>query len=72
MGSLSGVNRVENVEYVERGGDRGPRPTVGAAVPCRPHGFNRVENVEYVEGCVLPVLLVPLVLLVPVVPHEAI
>ena len=32
-------------------------------------GFNRVENVEYVEGCVL---LVPLVLLVPVVPHEAI
>ena len=25
------------------------RPTVGAAVPCRPHGVNRVENVEYVE-----------------------
>ena len=49
MGSLSGVNRVENVEYVERGGDRGPRPTVGAAVPCRPHGFNRVENVEGVS-----------------------
>ena len=23
------------------------RPTVGAAVPCRPHGFNRVENVEW-------------------------
>ena len=22
------------------------RPTVGAAVPCRPHGINRVENVE--------------------------
>ena len=38
------------------------RPTVGAAVPCRPHGigrgdrgdrgeeFNRVGNVENVEG----------------------
>ena len=25
------------------------RPTVGAAVPCGPHGVNRVENVEYVE-----------------------
>ena len=40
------INRVENVENVEWG-VRG-RPMVGAAVPCRPHGFGRgdQENVE--------------------------
>ena len=38
------INRVGNVENVERGGDREPPPTVGAAVPCRPHGTGRGER----------------------------
>ena len=35
-------NRVENVENVEWGGV--DRPMVGAAVPCRPHGFGRGDR----------------------------
>ena len=49
------INRVENVENVERGAVG--RPTVGAAVPCRPHDINRVENVEDVEWGFLCVAL---------------
>ena len=40
---LDRINRMDRI-YGAVG-----RPTVGAAVPCRPHGVNRVENVEYVE-----------------------
>ena len=40
------INRVENVENVELG--TVGRPTVGAAVPCRPHGIGRRDQ-EIVE-----------------------
>ena len=36
------INRVENVENVELG--TVGRPTVGAAVPCRPHGIGRGDQ----------------------------
>ena len=51
MGSLTGINRVENVEYVEwgYGGEISHAETQRTQRMGSLTGVNRVENVEYVE-----------------------